>query len=129
MSVQPLQCSFWQKPILGHGIDSFRTLYGMLGGMETYSHNNFIEMLVSGGVVGFIIYYSIYVYIFKAMWRTTFIEKDSFSMCLFVIIFTMLLVQVSTISYYKTETYTILLMGILYSSLKRRNASIMSGDK
>ena len=50
---------FINKPIFGNGIDAFTRL----SGFETYSHNNYIEILVNYGLIGFIIYYSIYFYI------------------------------------------------------------------
>jgi len=44
----------WLKsPIFGHGIDSFRyfSQYG------TYSHNNYVELLYSTGIIGTSVYY------------------------------------------------------------------------
>lgn len=46
---------FKNRPILGYGISNFAVFYG------TYSHNNIIEILVSLGSVGFILYYSIHI--------------------------------------------------------------------
>ncbi len=55
---------FYKKPILGYGIDNYRYLLGFkntwAGTEGTYAHNNFIELLVSGGLVGMIMYYWIY---------------------------------------------------------------------
>lgn len=46
------------KPILGYGIDNYRALFvGAPGGRYTYSHNNFIEVLVGTGLVGLLVYY------------------------------------------------------------------------
>ena len=42
------------RPIRGWGFDCFRFLEGSTG---TYSHNNFVELLVSGGAPAFLIYY------------------------------------------------------------------------
>ncbi len=49
---------FLSSPIIGHGINAFESIYG------TYSHNNYTELLSSLGLVGFISFYSIYVYCF-----------------------------------------------------------------
>ncbi len=51
---------FLQKPLLGFGYDYFSTIF------NTFSHCNYIELLVSGGLVLLIAYYSIYVYIFSS---------------------------------------------------------------
>lgn len=46
-----------ESPIWGHGIDQFRVLTVF----DTYSHNNYIELLANLGLVGLLLYYSIYV--------------------------------------------------------------------
>jgi len=52
--------SLWlDKPIFGHGLHQFKYV-----NQSGVSHNNFLEILVNNGVVGFISYYSIYIYIF-----------------------------------------------------------------
>lgn len=53
--------AFLERPIWGWGLNNFR--YAVNNG-GTYSHNNFYEILVSGGWVGFLIYYSKYVFVF-----------------------------------------------------------------
>ena len=47
------------QPLLGYGYKSFKNKYG------EYSHSNYVEMLYSGGILIFIIYYSIYFKLFK----------------------------------------------------------------
>ena len=44
---------FSQRPIFGWGLFA----YSQMATTGTYTHSNFVEMLVSGGVVGFIFYY------------------------------------------------------------------------
>ena len=46
----------WQRsPVIGYGINQFR----FVSSFTTYSHNNYIELLVSFGVLGFGLYYLI----------------------------------------------------------------------
>jgi O-antigen ligase len=60
---------FLEKPVIGHGIDNFRYQYEIFStyGTNTYSHNNYIEMLHGIGIVGFVIYYSLYFYIIRQL--------------------------------------------------------------
>lgn len=53
---------FLEHPIIGVGFGNTAHYLG------TYAHNNYIEILASGGILGFIIYYSIYLLIgFKSI--------------------------------------------------------------
>ena len=56
---------FLSSPILGHGYYTYRDLFKMTDGLYLYSHNNFVDVAVGGGIVGFVIYYYIYIQIFK----------------------------------------------------------------
>lgn len=49
---------FLEKPLFGSGVYS----YASLSGFGDYSHNNYIELLTSVGLVGTLWYYSIYLY-------------------------------------------------------------------
>lgn len=47
---------FGEKPWIGHG----QGQYSYISGFQTYSHNNYIEFLVNFGIIGFCLYYSVY---------------------------------------------------------------------
>lgn len=55
-----------QKPLFGWGIDQFR----VVSGFNTYSHNNFSEILVNSGIFGFISYYGIFALLFFRMGKS-----------------------------------------------------------
>ena len=44
---------FRMRPLHGFGIGNFASLYYI----DTYSHNNYVELLVSGGVIALVMYY------------------------------------------------------------------------
>ena len=46
------------KPIFGHGLHQFKYV-----NQSGVSHNNFLEILVNNGFIGFISYYAFYIYI------------------------------------------------------------------
>ncbi|WP_119066650.1 O-antigen ligase family protein [Aggregatilinea lenta] len=49
-----------QSPIIGHGAKQFTAIYERDFGIVTYSHSNYLEILVNNGVVGLLIFYSFY---------------------------------------------------------------------
>lgn len=49
-----------QSPILGYGIESFELLYKNSTGIQVPSHNNYIQLGTSFGIVGIILWYSTY---------------------------------------------------------------------
>lgn len=63
---------FKYKPILGYGLGS----YSVISGFDTYSHNNYIELLVGLGVIGTTIYYSMIFYILFKLYK-----KREFHIC------------------------------------------------
>ncbi|NLB77721.1 MAG: O-antigen ligase family protein [Clostridiaceae bacterium] len=48
---------FKQRPFFGYGAQNYQVMFGMLTGMDRYSHNNFIELLVNVGIIGTFSYY------------------------------------------------------------------------
>lgn len=89
---------FRRHPIFGVGIDTFRYFYGIEGTTtfhSTYSHNNYIEVLADGGIVGFIIYYSIYFFGLRKVLK----NRSGINMCFVLVLLVMLVGDCSTVSY------------------------------
>ncbi|TCM92807.1 O-antigen ligase [Paenibacillus sp. BK033] len=55
--------AYSEKPIFGWGLDNFVSVFTH----GYYAHNNFWELLSTCGLVGFIIYYTRYLYLFKSL--------------------------------------------------------------
>lgn len=53
-----------RKPMIGYGLNTFRMFEGSF---NTWSHNNYLELWVSGGIIPVIIYYSYYFIIIKKL--------------------------------------------------------------
>lgn len=51
---------FWEHPLFGIGFNNGQYAANETIGYVVYLHNNFVEVLCNGGIVGFCIYYSIY---------------------------------------------------------------------
>lgn len=61
---------FGDNPIWGVGLHNFRVLSDQtsrFAGYHFYAHNNYIELLVDVGIIGFFLYYKAYIYLFRQL--------------------------------------------------------------
>jgi len=56
---------FKQNPIKGYGLMQYEYLYGLTYGAPRPAHNTYIQVLVSFGIIGFVLYYGMYFYFIK----------------------------------------------------------------
>ncbi len=111
---------FLDNPIFGHGINSFRHYFGQ------YAHNNFIELLFSVGIIGFIIYYSIHLSILKKLIKDW--KQNMFLISFLIIVISM---DVGLVSYENKANLLILitLMLIIDRSEKQKIQSYRLSEK
>ncbi|WP_345974743.1 O-antigen ligase family protein [Sulfurimonas sp. HSL3-7] len=93
---------FKDKPLFGYGLDNFREF------AHTYSHNNYIELLVGVGLVGMMIFYSIYFFLVKKILRM----KDFFLKTIFLAIVGIILLMDFALVSYRNKTLLFLLLFI-----------------
>lgn len=78
-----------------------------LGG---YTHNNFIEVLISGGLIGFLIYYSLYIYILINSKKNE--QNDLLSKYAYVSIIGLFILEMGQVTYlYTVPLYFLTLVG------------------
>lgn len=106
---------FTERPILGYGTDC----YQFISQFNTYSHNNFIELLVNNGIVGFIAYYWVYLYIGVKTLRIALKRSDSRAMFVFSVMFCHVFMDIGNVSYYDKMTYVYLAWALLYIEQSR----------
>ena len=54
---------FLWRPIQGYGLNNYGVLIADIMGSHVYAHNNFVELMVDLGLMGLIVYYTIYCFI------------------------------------------------------------------
>lgn len=113
--------AFLERPIFGYGMSNFSVLYEQATGRATYSHNNFIEILVNGGLVGFILYYFIYGYIFVKLFKPAFFKRDKIAIFLLVSNIALVAMHISDITYYQTLFNCILMIAVMYIKIGEKN--------
>ena len=58
--------AFKERPIFGYGVNAFSIFHEQKVGYQAYAHNNYVELLVTGGLVGTALYYA---YIGKILFK------------------------------------------------------------
>ena len=101
---------FLRAPILGIGLDNSYYLAG------TYLHNNYIELLVDLGIVGFGIFYSIYIYIIYKLWKTR-SNKNPYGLLVAILVFILLVMDFASVSYFSKSTFVYLMVMFLYINM------------
>lgn len=115
---------FLKTPILGVGIGNTSQITMAVTGHSTYLHNNFVELLASGGIIGFGIYYGIILYLIIKL--TPFaLKKDSFSDACLVILIIHTIADYGTVSYYNKGTYFILVGCFLQVYINYKSKKIL----
>ena len=100
---------FFDSPIIGYGIEQFQELYYRDTGNRNPSHNNYIQILVSFGIVGFTIWYSMYYYIIKNI--IGYIFSDKLCNLFFVIFVSLLISDLSATTLINKFAYVFLALG------------------
>lgn len=103
---------FLKTPILGVGIGNTDQITMTVTGRSTYLHNNFIELLASGGIIGFGIYYGIILYLIIKLIPFA-LKKESFSDACLIVLIVHTIADYGTVSYYTKGTYFILVLCFL----------------
>lgn len=105
--------AFKEHPLLGGGYFYF----SQFSGLGTYTHNNYLEMLVNYGILGFTLYYSMFVYVIKRLIRLT--KKSDISKLYFSLIIAILLVDTAAVTFSMAPlNYIVLLFIYLYARSK-----------
>ncbi len=112
---------FLKTPILGIGIRNSYFLTRNVTGLTTYLHNNFVELLACGGIVGFCLYYRITGHLVLKLWRSMRREEEYSDIC-FVILIMYTCMDFGAVSYYRKETYLLFLICYLQTVSAKENA-------
>ena len=81
---------FYDHPVFGVGMNNFRLFFGK------YAHNNYLELLVGVGLIGTIIFYSLYYIIIKKINGTV---SSKAKKLLYTMFFVLLIMDLGTVTY------------------------------
>lgn len=101
--------SFLRHPIGGVGIGCAHFLVNAELLLDTYMHNNYIEILTGGGIIGFAIFYSLYGYLITKFVLNRNAFEPFKNLCIIITIL-LLLMDVGLVSYYSKDLYFMLMI-------------------
>lgn len=118
---------FKKRPILGYGMGSSgKVLADVIGGKETYFHNNYVELLVCGGLVGTIIYYLIWLKPIKDIFKYR--KYDTTAILSLIMAAILLVMDYGVVSYFdKLNYFYIMIMYICAKNLRRKRNEYKKG--
>lgn len=111
---------FKRHPIFGIGMGASGAYLSSITGINEYFHNNYIELLACGGIVGTCIYYNIWLFPLLRLFRLRKIGNETvFLSILLIVVF--LIMDYGMVTYVSKNTYLYLM--IFYTQLKTMNFS------
>ncbi len=111
---------FLYHPIGGIGIGNSHIIVQRYVNQDYYLHNNFVELLCCGGIIGFTIYYSAYVYIFINLIKYRKVDSEAFTIGVVWLVL-MFIMSYGMVTYYsKTETFYLMTHFVNVSCMRRK---------
>ena len=110
---------FLETPVLGIGINNSQYITLKVSSFATYLHNNYIELLACTGVIGFCLYYILFVYLIIKLLKLIKTENKMATISLIVLII-MLILDYGMVSYYSKSTYIYILFVMLIAMDKEK---------
>ena len=89
---------FLNKPFLGYGHRCYELMFEKLHGRRSYSHNNFIEILVNLGLLGFFVYYINYIKLIFEYGKNYL--RSELGFFIFYLLFSFFILDLVVVSYY-----------------------------
>lgn len=111
-----------RSPIWGVGINNPKA-YNI---RYTYLHNNYLEVFAGGGVLGFVLYYSMHVYVLASLYKYRKFRTRESDVCLVLVLVTLAL-ELVHVSLYNIETFLYLLIYFIQIGNMKRMARLEHG--
>lgn len=107
---------FLEHFFFGVGIVNFHVVLGTLMNSSTYAHNNYYELLADLGLVGFVLYYSYYVYVAVATFRRV-LQGSQYAKLMLALIFSIFVCDFGIVSFYTIQVNVIFTCAALFLSV------------
>ncbi len=119
---------FLKYPVGGIGIANPHILANQYYAFDAYLHDNFVELLCGGGIIGFCLYYAMYVYLFSQLWKYRKVDKQRvafFALWLML----MLAMNFGMVTYYsKAQNFYLMIHFMNVFDLKRKAIELCKSE-
>ena len=119
---------FRKYPVGGIGIANPHILANQYYAFDAYLHDNFVELLCGGGIIGFCLYYAMYVYLFSQLWKYRKVDKQRvafFALWLML----MLAMNFGMVTYYsKAQNFYLMIHFMNVFDLKRKAIELCKSE-
>ena len=111
---------FKERPVFGVGLNNFAAyLQSIHYENAVYSHSGFLEILSTLGIIGFVLYYSLYILVAVRLFPKA-LQRDRMGAVLFCLCLRMLVFDFTTISAYIYNGYFYLMAAWCYTVVENR---------
>ena len=113
---------FLETPILGIGIDNSSYITMRVAGWATYLHNNYLELLACTGIIGFLLYYSVYAYIIITCLNNL-KYKNKYINIVLTIFLSISIEEYALVTYSSKSTYLYILLALVTISKQKKQTT------
>lgn len=114
---------FWDSPVYGNGVSSFRWYFLEYAGQYLYSHCNYVELLCNHGLIGFALYYGYYLWLLIASFKSYLKKKNTIFLFSAIYLIVLLILDYGQVSYYRPH-YMLIAQVISVTLLKNNKYRI-----
>lgn len=114
---------FKENFLFGIGMDNTYLTTYVIENKKAYLHNNYVEILAGGGIIGFSLFYGIYIYLILKFYQYRKIW-DIYSKFCIILLLLLLLIHYGSVEYYYKSTYFYLMIFFLEINKLRKKKHI-----
>lgn len=103
---------FRKSPIIGYGLMNFHVLFHRIYPWNYSAHNNYVELLVDLGIIGFVLYYSIEVYIVGRFIKKRIYSESTDALIVFIMLICDFLSQIACVTYDDPACTMLIMLGM-----------------
>ena len=126
-AMMDLGLEWWLKnPLFGIGMGNPHIIVEQYLIYDAYLHNNYVELLCGGGIVGFLLYYSMHFFCLKQLFRFRKVNEPLFALMI-TWCFIILMMDYGKVSYYaKIDVFYLMTIFLSIEEMKRHNKKRVS---